>query len=65
MAKGYERVHFKLIQTPCCGHLLCWVNPRYPTYCPVCGKLIWPEVKAKVMHDDPMAVIELDFERGS
>jgi hypothetical protein len=32
-----ELVHFRLIQTPCCGHLLCWVNPRLPTYCPECS----------------------------
>jgi hypothetical protein len=25
-----ERVIFRLIMTPCCGHMLCWVNPRFP-----------------------------------
>jgi hypothetical protein len=24
--------HFRLIQMPCCGQLLCWVNPRLPNY---------------------------------
>jgi len=33
-----EFIKFKLIQMPCCGHLLCWVNPRFPSYCPECGK---------------------------
>lgn len=34
-----ERVNFRLIQMPCCSHLLCWVNPRLPNYCPECGQL--------------------------
>lgn len=33
-----ERVKFRLIHTPCCGTLLCWVNPRLPTFCPECGE---------------------------
>jgi hypothetical protein len=24
--------HFRLIVMPCCGQLLCWVNPRLPNY---------------------------------
>lgn len=36
-----ERIHFRLIQTPCCGQLLCWVNPRLPNYCPECSKPIY------------------------
>ena len=32
-----ERVAFRLLRMPCCQHLLCWVNPRLPTYCPECG----------------------------
>src|SRR4051812_33017599 len=43
-----ERVVFKLIQMPCCGHLLCWVNPRYPTFCPQCGENIFTRVKEGV-----------------
>jgi hypothetical protein len=31
-----ERAHFRLIQAPCRGTLLCWVNPRLPNYCPEC-----------------------------
>jgi hypothetical protein len=23
---------------PCCGHNVCWVNPRLPSFCPDCGK---------------------------
>jgi len=63
MAKSYEKVKFKLIQTPCCGHLLCWVNPRYPSYCPCCGVNIFAEVKRHVMHSDDEAILELDFGR--
>lgn len=33
-----EFVKFQLIQMPCCGQLLCWVNPRLPNFCPECGK---------------------------
>lgn len=40
-----ERIVFRLIQTPCCGHLLCWVNPRLPTYCPECGTSIFALLK--------------------
>jgi hypothetical protein len=40
-----ERIHFRLIQTPCCGQLLCWVNPRLPTYCPECGTNIFRSLK--------------------
>src|SRR4051794_26402254 len=58
----YERVHFKLIALPCCGHLLCWVNPRYPTYCPQCGERVFPHVKQHVMHSDENAVITWSHE---
>jgi hypothetical protein len=42
-----ERVmgHFRYIQTPCCGQLLCWVNPRLPNYCPECGEHIFAQLK--------------------
>lgn len=50
-----ERVVFKLISMPCCGHLLCWVNPRWPTYCPTCGKSILAYVKQGVLHSDDEA----------
>ena len=35
--KGQPGVHFRLFQMPCCGQLLCWVNPRLPNHCPECG----------------------------
>lgn len=37
----HERVEFKLYRMPCCGHLLCWVNPRKPTFCPQCGEQVF------------------------
>lgn len=43
--KTREHVPFRLIRTPCCGHLLCWVNPRLPTYCPECGTMILPRIR--------------------
>jgi hypothetical protein len=33
-----EKIPFRLFQMPCCGQLLCWVNPRLPSYCPECSK---------------------------
>lgn len=42
-----EFITFKLLRMPCCGHQLCWVNPRWPSYCPECGTHIYPEVKEK------------------
>jgi hypothetical protein len=54
----YQRVVFKLIQMPCCGHMLCWVNPRFPTYCPECGTHIFRTVKQGVMFSDDEAVLE-------
>lgn len=41
-----EKVKFRLFQMPCCGHLLCWLNPRLPTYCPECGKGVLLQLKS-------------------
>jgi hypothetical protein len=40
-----EWVRFRLFQLPCCGQLLCWLNPRLPNFCPECGKLIFYEMQ--------------------
>lgn len=48
--KFNERVKFRLIQTPCCGHMLCWVNPRLPNFCPECGKKIFTSLKFEIGH---------------
>ncbi len=50
-----ERIHFRLIHMECCGQLLCWVNPRFPTHCPECGQTIYPQVKGWVTVNDPNA----------
>lgn len=52
-----ERVEFRVMKTPCCGHLLCWLNARFPTYCPLCGKLIYPDIKAEVLTVDTNAML--------
>lgn len=56
--KIYERVVFKMFSMECCGHLLCWVNPRYPTYCPCCGKNVFTHIKQWVVFSDDEAVLE-------
>ncbi len=53
--KRHERVKFRLIYTPCCATLLCWVNPRLPNYCPECGSTIL----AKLRHD-PTRILVTD-----
>lgn len=52
-----ERAHFRLIRTPCCSTLLCWVNPRLPNYCPECGQRTYPEVRGGVLTSDENATI--------
>ena len=52
-----EMILFRLFSMPCCGHLLCWVNPRLPSYCPECGKSVMLELKFHadqhtLLHDD-------------
>ena len=56
-----EEVHVRLTQMPCCGHLLVTVTERFPTFCPECGKLVYPGVKSCVMAHDPKAVLRYDF----
>jgi hypothetical protein len=59
MQRTHEQVVFKLIQMPCCGHLLCWVNPRYPNLCPECGSDIRLTVKEAILHSDDEAILSL------
>lgn len=58
--KTHERVPFRLIQTPCCSTLLCWVNPRLPSHCPECGKPIYPDVRSCVMLYDSNALLTVE-----
>ena len=59
----HEFCHFQLIHTPCCGHLLCWVNPRLPNFCPECGKPILAALRidpSHIRHSDPKAEIRVN-----
>jgi hypothetical protein len=53
----HERVKFKLLQMPCCGHLLCWINPRPPNYCPECGSHIFGNVNNRMVAFDDEAML--------
>ena len=55
-----QRVEFRLIQMECCGHLLCWVNPRYPTYCPQCGKFVYNDIRGWVTFKDINATLRIE-----
>lgn len=46
MAKTTELIQFRLFQMPCCGQLLCWVNPRLPNHCPECGDHVLVRLKS-------------------
>ena len=58
-AGSIQNVEFRLINMECCGHLLCWVNPRFPTYCPGCGKMCYPAVRGWVTFKDDGATLQL------
>lgn len=62
MTQTTERVHFRLLTTPCCTALLCWVNPRLPTYCPECGTSIYPAIKSCITHDDSNAILKVKMQ---
>jgi hypothetical protein len=53
-----ERVEFRVYVMGCCKHILCWVNPRPPTYCPACGATVYPQVKQWAHVVDDKATIE-------
>lgn len=62
MSSSSERVQFRLIQTPCCNTLLCYVNPRLPNYCSECGKYIFATVKGCVLINDDNATLKYKCE---
>lgn len=53
-----ERVIFRLIEMPCCGHLFCNVNHRWPSYCPNCGKYVFSTVRGCALISDPDATLK-------
>lgn len=61
----HERVPFRLFRMPCCGHMVCWVNPRSPNYCPECGKLIFSTVKQSVLMSDDEAILTTNRHAGT
>lgn len=60
--KATERVMFRLIRMPCCQHLFCNVNHRWPSFCPNCGTHVWPQVKGCASISDPNAILKYDTE---
>lgn len=60
----HERVEFRLFNLSCCGHLLCWVNPRLPTYCPMCGKMIYPNCRGDIVFKDAEAQLTLHHQNA-
>lgn len=62
MANVSERVPFKLLRTNCCGALLCWINPRFPNFCPECGARCFPQIRECVLMTDNEAMLRCDEE---
>lgn len=60
MASYTEVISFRLLHMEgCCHTLLCWVNPRLPTYCPECGTHCYPQVRGWIMESDTHAVLKV------
>lgn len=51
-----QEVQFRLLQMPCCGTLICWVNSRRPMRCPECGE--------RVFHHFPKARWEEQYSKA-
>jgi hypothetical protein len=61
MERTLQLVKFTLYQMPCCGQLLCWVNPRRPNHCPECGTAV-PGIRDHVRYYDGNATLTLGEE---
>lgn len=64
-----ERIHFRLIQMPCCKHILPWVNSRLPNYCPECSqgvftRLKYPKGNSPILISDEAAALSYTSEKG-
>ncbi len=55
--KTTQRVPFRLLHMECCGTLICWVNPRFPNYCPECAARAYPMVRGYVTASDEHATL--------
>jgi len=62
MTRETQFVPFRLIQCPDCATMLCWVNPRFPNYCPECGKYIFDKVKFCILQADRNASLTYDVD---
>lgn len=60
-----EKVHFRLLQMPCCRTLICWVNPRLPNHCPECGTHIYPKIRECVLVFDDAAMLRYTYKEGA
>lgn len=60
-----ERVPFRLIQMPCCQHLFCNVNHRWPSFCPNCGTHVFPQVRGGALITDENATLTYNRESKS
>lgn len=60
MSVTSQVVPFRLIQMPCCSHLFCSVNERFPSFCPQCGAHCYPAVRGCVLVHDSRATLKFD-----
>lgn len=58
-----QRVPFKLIEMPCCHHLFCSVNHRWPSYCPNCGAYVYPTIKGCTLTTDDNATLKYNSDK--
>lgn len=57
LTRSHQQVPFKLIQMPCCGQAVCWVNPRLPNCCPECGTNVMATIKECIVVTDDNAML--------
>ena len=55
-----QLVPFRLIDMPCCHHMFCSVNSRWPSFCPNCGKHVFSEIKGCALITDLNATLKYD-----
>lgn len=63
LLKVAQVVHFRLFHMPCCGTLICWINPRIPNRCPECGERVYARLKMNLectLVDDQKASLKTE-----
>jgi hypothetical protein len=58
-----ERIKFRFMEMPCCHQLLCWVNPRLPSFCPECGTFIHMHIRENILVIDDNATLKYEAPR--